>query len=95
MKFKLEGQFIKCVWNNGETFLNIFATTEKNSKEFAVFCNQELHANNFYEVEGYVGKSVSKKYKDDKGRSASEYSFNATKIKPQDDTQQHNEEIPF
>jgi hypothetical protein len=84
MKFQFTGSFQKVLWQGEQSILCLFKPKEGKS-DFAIFCKQMPELEKTYELEGYIGKSTSKKFKNDQGRFAQEYSFNAESIKEVDE----------
>lgn len=79
MKFIIEGTMLKTLWTGPQSKLVLIKEIHQ-QKEFAVFVKEDLSDNSNYKIEGEVGKSVSKKYKNEKGQWATEYSFNADNV---------------
>lgn len=83
MNFKFNSIAKRVLWTGPESVLILFKDNDsKKNLEWAVFCHEAPETEKIYSVEGYVGKSSSKKYFDQKGHAGIDYSFNATSLNP-------------
>jgi hypothetical protein len=82
MRFLLKGVCKKKVWWNDN--ISLFEVEERyqdKTKTWKVFCKHQLLEGCEYEMKGFVNMGVSKKYKDDKGYFATDYSFQCNEFK--------------
>lgn len=81
MNFSMTGEFKKVLWQGQDgKVLALFAEQYKDqTRDWAIFCNEQPGMGVF-KVQGYVSKSKSKKYFNDKGQAGNDFSFNAVMI---------------
>lgn len=95
MKFQMTGIFSKVLWQGERSTLCLFKETIKDKTyDWALFCQELPEENKIYDIEGLITKSVSKKYKNEKGHSATEYSFNVYTMKRADGSDEFVQSFP-
>lgn len=79
MNFTFNGMMVKELWSGPASKLYLFRESGF-TKDWAIFCKEELALGAYYKIDGYVSKAMSKKYFDKNNKAGSDYSFNAENI---------------
>lgn len=86
MKFEVTGRVEKSLWNNDKSYLyKIIVGEGDKTKDWAIFCQQELALGQSYKFAGYVSTSKDKKRVTSDNKAIYNTSFNAETI-TQDDS---------
>lgn len=85
MRFQLKAKAVKKVWFNDRISLWEMEERYKDkTKKWKIFTDFDFQPGTEYMMDGFVNANQSKKYKDDKGYFATEYSFQTQNVKQMD-----------